>query len=278
MRYLIGFGLLLVAVGLPLGASAQGGAEDSLWEDSLSSWQLEAKPVPEEPGPELELDPELAEMELRVKRARIGLISTAVAFPLGLGLLVGAVAQTPICVGEPCPDPPKSADGLVISGAILMAGAAAGMIATGILLGARKRKLRDAQAGRRETVPPAGADSLGPAISSDDEGRYSVDYAPATPTREGELRLAERRVRRNRITLLSAAGATVLGITLAAVSGVPDSDRLADAGALIAISGAAGMIASGIALGVRNGQLQRLQRSHRPGRVQWDVAQSRLVF
>jgi hypothetical protein len=149
------------------------------------------------------------------------------------------------------------------------------MIATGILLGVRKRTLRGAQTFPQEAVPSAGADALNAKTSTDDGDRYSVEYVPPTPTREGEFRLAERRVRRNRITLLSAAGVTVLGVTLVAV---PGSDTLASAGAFIAISGGAGMIASGIALGVRNGQLHRLQRSHRPGRVHWDLAQSRLVF
>jgi hypothetical protein len=112
MRYLIGAALLAL-MALPLGVSAQPMAEDS-----LSSWQPEAEPAPEEPAPQLELDPELEAMQVGVKRARIGLISTAVVIPVGIGLLVGAVAQTPLCVWEPCPETPKSADGLVISGAV----------------------------------------------------------------------------------------------------------------------------------------------------------------
>jgi hypothetical protein len=40
------------------------------------------------------------------------------------------------------------------------------------------------------------------------------------------------------------------------------------------------MIATGILLGVRKRKLRRLQEAHygRPRRVQWDLAQSRVVF
>jgi hypothetical protein len=46
------------------------------------------------------------------------------------------------------------------------------------------------------------------------------------------------------------------------------------------ISGAVGMIASGIVLGFSKGELRRLQEAHygTPRRVQWDLAESRLVF
>jgi hypothetical protein len=57
-------------------------------------------------------------------------------------------------------------------------------------------------------------------------------------------------------------------------------DRLAYAGAALAGGGAAGMIATGILLGVRKRDRRRLQEAHygRPHRAQWDLAQSRLVF
>jgi hypothetical protein len=138
-RYLVSVVCVLALVALPRSVSAQPAADDS-----LGSWQVEAKAQPEEPALELELDPELAEMELRVKRARIGLIGTAVAFPVGVVLLVAGFAQTPICLWEePCPDPPQSATRTAIAGATLTLGASAGMIATGILLGTRKRQLRE---------------------------------------------------------------------------------------------------------------------------------------
>jgi hypothetical protein len=65
-------------------------------------------------------------------------------------------------------------------------------------------------------------------------------------------------------------------------------ERLRRAGAVLVVGGAAAMIATGILLGVRNRKLrERKQRdrdslwythSGTPRRVQWDLAQSRLVF
>jgi hypothetical protein len=45
------------------------------------------------------------------------------------------------------------------------------------------------------------------------------------------------------------------------------------------ISGAVGMIVTGTLLGIRKGELRRLQAADygRPRRVQWDLARSRLV-
>jgi hypothetical protein len=45
-------------------------------------------------------------------------------------------------------------------------------------------------------------------------------------------------------------------------------------------AGGAGMIASGIVLGVRKRKLRELQQADygTPRRVQWDLSQSRLVF
>jgi hypothetical protein len=49
---------------------------------------------------------------------------------------------------------------------------------------------------------------------------------------------------------------------------------------LLMISGAVGMIASGIVLGFSKGELRRLQEAHHgtPRRVQWDLARSLVVF
>jgi hypothetical protein len=57
-------------------------------------------------------------------------------------------------------------------------------------------------------------------------------------------------------------------------------DRMLYAGVGLAAVGAAGMIAAGILLGVRKRKLRRLEEAHygTPHRVQWDLAQSRLVF
>jgi hypothetical protein len=65
-------------------------------------------------------------------------------------------------------------------------------------------------------------------------------------------------------------------------------ERVLRAGAVLAVGGAAAMIATGILLGVRNRKLrERKQRdrdslwythSSTPRRVKWDLAQSRLAF
>jgi len=52
------------------------------------------------------------------------------------------------------------------------------------------------------------------------------------------------------------------------------------AGFAVATGGFVGMITTGALLGVRKRKLRRLQEAHyaTPRRVQWDLAQSRLVF
>jgi hypothetical protein len=57
-------------------------------------------------------------------------------------------------------------------------------------------------------------------------------------------------------------------------------DPVGNAGMVLALGGAAGMIATGILLGVRKGKRRSLQEADygTPRRVQWDLAQSRLVF
>ena len=51
-------------------------------------------------------------------------------------------------------------------------------------------------------------------------------------------------------------------------------------GGVLMAGGAAGMLVSGILLGVRKGQRRKLQEAHYGvrRRVQWDLARSRLVF
>jgi len=107
-----------------------------------------------------------------------------------------------------------------------------------------------------------------------------------------ELEKMELRVRRARIGLFSTAGATVVGAALFGVGfarsrSAQDLDALKRenagplfSGMVIMIGGAIGMIASGIVLGISKGELRRLKeaRYEGPRKVQWDPAQSRLVF
>jgi len=115
-----------------------------------------------------------------------------------------------------------------------------------------------------------------------------VNVAPSPP--RTELEKIELRVKRARIGLLSTTGVAVVGAALfgagvARGRSSQDLDALSEGPLLISgmslmISGAVGMIASGIVLGFSKGELRRLQEAHygTPRRVQWDLAESRLVF
>jgi len=147
MRYLFGFMCVLALVALPLSASAQDTEEGATAEPNLQ------EPVPEEPALQLKLDPAgvevvpspprtpdgytLEEMELRVTRAKIGLGVSALSTVVGFGIGIAAATNT-ICILEPCTEPGWVAP-VGITGAVLMAGGIAGMIASGILLRRRKR-------------------------------------------------------------------------------------------------------------------------------------------
>jgi hypothetical protein len=81
----------------------------------------------------------LKEMERRVQRARRGLGASVVPF------VAGGIFMTVGTVGGGCffnSDPPTQCNRMLYSGVGLAAVGAAGMIATGILLGVRKRRLR----------------------------------------------------------------------------------------------------------------------------------------
>ena len=169
MRYLIGFVFVLAGlVALPLSASAQPAEEDS-----LSSWQVEAKPAPEEPALQLKLDdagvevaptplrtPDgytLEEMDVRVRRAKIGLGSSAAALFAG-GMFVGFAiggAWSDSCFFEECAPVPKRYVAYAWTGTALLVGGFAGMVASGILLRRRKRdrdSLRQAHYGTPRRV------------------------------------------------------------------------------------------------------------------------------
>jgi hypothetical protein len=105
-----------------------------------------------EPAPEYTLE----EMDVRVRRARLGLgfsvVATTVVGPLLI--LVGAAASFGSCSSEPCsPDPLGPA--AYAAGALVTVGGLAGTIASGVLLRERKRdrdSLREAHYGRLRRV------------------------------------------------------------------------------------------------------------------------------
>lgn len=157
MRYLVGFVFVLGLVTSPRSASAQSGGEAITSEPTLREPTPSAPPAPEEPALQLELDntgvevapsaPQAVDgytlevMELRVKRARIGLISTAAAMGVGGAFVAIAVAHRD-CGLSFTRRIPQWCNVVGNTGLALIFGGAAGVIATGILLGVRKRKMR----------------------------------------------------------------------------------------------------------------------------------------
>jgi hypothetical protein len=152
MRYLVGFVFVLALVALPQNTSAQDGEAATASEPNLQEPAPSSEAAPEEPALQLKLDSagvdvvpspprtfpdRYTEMRLRVRRAKIGLGVSAVVMVVGTALAFGGGAAS-ICLSEPC----SRATGLTITGSIMAGGGAAGMVACGILLGVRKRKLR----------------------------------------------------------------------------------------------------------------------------------------
>jgi hypothetical protein len=152
MRYLVGF-VVLVALGIsPLSATAQAGEEGATSEPNLQ------EPSPEEPALQLRLDDAgvevvpsppptvdgytLEEMERRVMLAKLGVGVSAVPIFVG-ALLAASTAFSPLA--SRTPEEQTSDRRLQYTGAALAAGGAASMVAMGIVLGVRKRKLRTLQ-------------------------------------------------------------------------------------------------------------------------------------
>ena len=132
-----------------------------------------SEPAPEEPALQLKLDdaavevvpppprtPDgytLEEMDVRVRRAKIGIGSSAAAVLAGgmfFGFGFGESFQLGECLFD-CPPTPKRYDVYLWTGTALMVGGFAGMVASGILLRRRKRdrdSLREARYGRSQRV------------------------------------------------------------------------------------------------------------------------------
>ena len=153
MRWLVAFVLVLALVTSPLGVSAQGGQEAPAVELQVDGAGVEVVPS----RPRTVDGYTLEEMELRVKRAKIGLWSTAGATVLG-GVIIGAwwaCEHRDEPADQTFDDPLIACPGALFSGAAIGFSGAVGMIVTGALLGARKRKLREfdeAQHGRTHRV------------------------------------------------------------------------------------------------------------------------------
>ena len=140
--------------GVPRGVGAQADEEGATVEPGPREPSLPSEPGGEEGSRSLEYaDPVSAPSNTKwgldwslvgetpdVQTAKIGLgVSTAV---LAVGGVVLGISFIELCIlQEDCPEPSWHRP-VRITGGVLMAGGAAGMIVSGILLGVRKRKLR----------------------------------------------------------------------------------------------------------------------------------------
>ena len=265
MRYLIGLMFVLVGLAtLPQSASAQAGAEATAAEPNLEEEAPSSEPAPEEPALQLELDalgvdvtpgprrtPDeytLEETQLRVKRARIGLLSSAGAFVGGIAFFAAAGARS------------LGSHPVTFMGVALFGGGTVGMIASGIVLGKRNRELD-----RFKPVWTFDSDTL-------EEMQLRVKRARiGLGASAGSMVLG---------TVLSVVAAVNTVVCFDPCSYPGWVDPVFAMGMTLAVGGAAGMVVSGILLGKRKRKLRRLQQAHygTPRRVQWDLARSRLVF
>ena len=162
MRYLLGFVCVLALAALPLGASAQAGEEGATPEPDQQEPAPSAEPAPEEPALQLKLDdagvevartpprtPDgytLEEMNVRVKRAKIGLGISAGVYAVGGGLFMGYIYGCVVPLfGDPTNESATDSrcNALLGTGVTLGAVSLAGIITSGVLLARRKRARRE---------------------------------------------------------------------------------------------------------------------------------------
>ena len=170
MRYLFGFVVMRkLAVAtmlaglwtLPQSASAQPGEEGTTPEPNLQEPTPSVEPAPEEPALQLELTPAgvevvpspprtvdgytLEEMELRVRRTKIGLGISGGAFLGGVVMIAVALPEANIiCIFE-CPPSPNWVTPVGTFGALLTIGGLIGMIASAVILGRGRTELSELQ-------------------------------------------------------------------------------------------------------------------------------------
>jgi hypothetical protein len=150
--------VMVLGVSLPLSASAQAAEAATTSEPNLQEPEPSSELAPEEPALQLKLDAAgvevtpspsrtedgytLEEMELRVKRANIGLGVSGVGLAAGLVLTtVGglvSLANTPLGGETEAP----AAWAAMVAGMTIMAIGAAAMITSGVVYGVRNRQLR----------------------------------------------------------------------------------------------------------------------------------------
>ena len=154
--------MVLAGLAVPQSVSAQPGEEGTTAEPNAEEPAPSSEPAPEEPALQLKLDDAglgvvpppprtrdrytLEEMELRVKRARTGLIVSSVIVGVGVALWAGGAVHD---ARNPPPDAfaLEIPNGLIVAGLTLTMVGSIGMIVSGAMLGVRKRKLRELQEG-----------------------------------------------------------------------------------------------------------------------------------
>jgi hypothetical protein len=143
MRYLVGLMCVLAGVvALPQSASAEAGEADTTSEPNLQ------EPAPEEPSAEVKLAPAAEYRKTQVRRAKIGLAASVIAFGGGVAMMgVGFAKLGPvICISfggdRVCGQGPSWAIPVAVSGTMLTIGGLAGMIISGRSLANRKKQLR----------------------------------------------------------------------------------------------------------------------------------------
>jgi hypothetical protein len=138
MRYLVSFVFVLALVGSPLSASAQDNEAGTTSEPALQLVALDSTGVVFTLIPSTTVDGyTLEEMELRVRRAKIGLGVSALSMVVGITLSAVAGANA-ICFFDPC-----SVAGwvypVVALGGVLVVGGIVGMAVSARKLRKRKR-------------------------------------------------------------------------------------------------------------------------------------------
>ena len=148
MRHLLSFVFGVALAAIPFGVSAQQdepSSREPAMQLELTDAGVEVAPMP----PQTVDGYTLEEMEVRVRRAKIGLGASVFSVVAGTILAAGVGLPNITCTypGD-CPNPSWGMP-VFVTGVTLAAGGVLGMIATGALLGSRKRKLRRLQTGHQ---------------------------------------------------------------------------------------------------------------------------------
>ena len=152
MRYGIGFVVVVAAAAVPAAGVAQNN-EQSVDEPEaaasrLERWYPEAfeAPRPKEVPP----DPPMSSEEKKIRNAKIGLGMSSVA--VVAGVVMATVAAGPAIDFSDGSSSDSGGDAVIWAGTAIAAAGGALMIATGILLGTRKRELRESKEVTRRKV------------------------------------------------------------------------------------------------------------------------------